>query len=388
MPSNRVICVVQARMGSTRLPGKVLSELGGQPMLGVMLDRLADVNAEIVVATSDLPVDDAIEELVRRRKIAVVRGSHADVLARYTTALSRHPADHVIRLTADCPLIDAGVVNDVLALHLATGADYTSNTHPRTYPQGLDTEVIREESLQLAHRNASLHFEREHVTPFLYRHPERFNLVNQRLREDYSSHHWTVDTPEDLEFVRQLFHKARQRSDMVERDKPSLWYDIVVDSSPRHGPNNLWLSSIGRRERNHFLQLRSDPLNMQFSPTQHLPQSERSPAWYDANTNNPVVQMLGAVRNDQYIGFAIIEAKDVVGQVELIIDPLLSRSGVARQMLQLLIDRQATEYQYDVLSAYVHNDDQELQAAFNSVGFVSGFSRPPFVRWNWNNPSR
>jgi spore coat polysaccharide biosynthesis protein SpsF len=130
-----VVCVVQARTGSTRLPGKVLQDLGGRTMLRFMLDRLVGLDGvEVVVATSTLGRDDAVAEIAASAKCRTVRGPERDVLGRFAIALDESPAEHVVRLTADCPLMDAGLVRAVLDVHLASDADYTSNVFPRTFP--------------------------------------------------------------------------------------------------------------------------------------------------------------------------------------------------------------------------------------------------------------
>src|SRR5205823_13375067 len=173
--------VVQARMGSTRLPGKVLADLGGRPMLQFMLERLRRLPvSELVVATSTEPGDDAVAALGATLGVRVVRGPEHDVLARFEQALEAHPAEHVVRLTGDCPLADPEVIVATLELHHERHADYTSNVIPRTFPKGLDVEVARAEALRVAAAEAEDPAEREHVMPFLYRHPERFRLATLR----------------------------------------------------------------------------------------------------------------------------------------------------------------------------------------------------------------
>jgi spore coat polysaccharide biosynthesis protein SpsF len=197
------LCVVQARMGSTRLPGKVLQPIGDRPMLRFMLDRLSGLAVDrLVVATSDLDRDDPIAELCRDAAVEVVRGSESDVLSRFVAALDAFPADHVIRLTADCPLSDPRLVESVLATHLERDADYTSNVLPRSFPKGLDVEVVRASVLRTAAAEALAGDEREHVTPFVYRRPERFRLTNHIGDRSLGRERWTVDTAADLESVR------------------------------------------------------------------------------------------------------------------------------------------------------------------------------------------
>jgi spore coat polysaccharide biosynthesis protein SpsF len=200
-----VTVIVQARTGSTRLPGKVLADLGGQPLLGFMLDRLAGLAVDhLVVATSTLPADDAVVDVARAAGVAVIRGSERDVLGRFTSVLEAFPCDDVVRLTADCPLADPLLVTQALELHHRSGADYSSNTLVRTFPDGLDVEVVTASALREAADDASDPAEREHVTPFVYRRPERYRLTTMRGPEQLGGERWTIDTFADLERVRQI----------------------------------------------------------------------------------------------------------------------------------------------------------------------------------------
>jgi spore coat polysaccharide biosynthesis protein SpsF (cytidylyltransferase family) len=192
-------------MGSTRLPGKVLADLGGMPTLAFMLARLASVDVDrLVVATSDRPADDAIVGVAEAVGIGVVRGPEADVLARYAAVLDAYPADTVVRLTADCPLCDPALVSEVLGRHRAEGADYTSNILRRTFPDGLDVEVVAASALREADNEATDVYEREHVTPFIYRRPARYHLVNVESGDDLGAERWTLDTEQDLERLRDI----------------------------------------------------------------------------------------------------------------------------------------------------------------------------------------
>ncbi|MFW6175182.1 MAG: cytidylyltransferase domain-containing protein [Acidobacteriota bacterium] len=204
------VAIVQARMGSTRLPGKVLAEIEGRPMLSRVLGRLGRARTldAVVVATSTEPGDDPVAELGRELRVPVFRGSEEDVLDRYAGAARQLAADAVVRVTADCPLIDPQVVDRVVQRFRESGADYASNTLKRTYPQGLDVEVFRREALEQAAREAREPWERAHVTPYLYHHPERFALVSVTHDRDLSRHRWTVDTREDLKLVRALYRRA------------------------------------------------------------------------------------------------------------------------------------------------------------------------------------
>lgn len=206
-----VVAVIQARMGSTRLPGKVMMEICGRPVLWHVVQRAkaAGLLAQVVIATTTLPQDDVLADLAGEIGVPCYRGPVDDVLYRYYGAAVEYGANAVVRITSDCPLLDPAVVDKVLSTHLAAGAevDYTSNTMERTFPRGLDTEVITVPALARAHREAARDYEREHVTPYIYQHPERFRLQNVeaagRLRRP--DLRLTVDTAEDLQLIREIY---------------------------------------------------------------------------------------------------------------------------------------------------------------------------------------
>ena len=204
----KIIAIVQARMGSTRLPGKVLRELAGKPMIARVLERVrrAESVDEIIVATSDLPGDDPLAEWLAASQHACFRGSERDVLARFSGAAAQTGADAIVRITADCPLIDPGVIDAVVAAFRADQFDYASNVLPRrTFPRGLDTEIFTRTALEIAAREATDASDREHVTPFIYQHPERFLLQGIETDADFSEHRWTVDTPKDFELIEKIY---------------------------------------------------------------------------------------------------------------------------------------------------------------------------------------
>jgi spore coat polysaccharide biosynthesis protein SpsF len=216
------VLVIQARMGSTRLPGKVLMDIGGRSVLDLVVTRLrrADIDT-IVVATSNAEPDDAIARACDHLDVACVRGAEDDVLYRFTTAVDQFPADDVVRITADCPLIDPKVVDDALRLHRLEGADYTSNTLVRTYPDGLDVEVVRRSVLDIASSEANRIEEREHVTPFVYRQPHRFavrQLTGGQPR--LGRERWTLDTVDDLARVREI-------ANMLPSPVEASWIEIL-----------------------------------------------------------------------------------------------------------------------------------------------------------------
>lgn len=204
----KTVIIVQARMTSTRLPGKVLKPVLGTPLLAYQIDRLRRVRQadEVVIATTANHTDEPIVALCERMAVPYVRGSETDVLARYHVAAQEHRAAHVVRVTSDCPLIDPAVIDQVIAYyHQEPGRfDYVSNVLPRSFPRGMDTEVFSFAALDEAHNEAVAEPDREHVTPFINRNPARYRLGNLAYSTDASRHRWTVDTDEDLALITRI----------------------------------------------------------------------------------------------------------------------------------------------------------------------------------------
>lgn len=201
--------ILQARMGSTRLPGKMLLPIfDNKGALELMLERVAAAKSidRVVVATTTLAEDDPLVALCEKLGIASFRGDSVNVLDRYYQCARTLARDDVlVRLTGDCPLHDPVVIDRVVAFFHGGQYDYAANTHPPTYPDGLDAEVFSFRALERAWHEATLLSEREHVTYYLYTHPEFFRLGNLALEEDLSAHRWTLDEPADLEFIRQVY---------------------------------------------------------------------------------------------------------------------------------------------------------------------------------------
>ena len=216
----RVVAIVQARVGSTRLPGKVLKDLEGETVLSRVVGRLRRASQihELLVATTDLPEDDAIVAECRKCSVQVSRGDRDDVLDRYYRAAQLAKAEVVVRITSDCPLIDPEITDKTIAAFLKSQPDYASNALERTYPRGLDTEAMSFKTLSRAWQEARQPYEREHVTPYIYEHPAEFAVLRVTGDEDYSAHRWTLDTPEDLQFVRSMYAKLKEKPDFSWRD--------------------------------------------------------------------------------------------------------------------------------------------------------------------------
>jgi len=196
-------------MGSSRLPSKVLMDLAGEPMLVRVVNRvrLARLLDKVIVATTTNPKDVVIWNLCNKRGFLCTKGSEEDVLDRYYQTAVAYHADNVVRITSDAPFIEPAVIDKVVAEFYASRVDYASNFIVRTYPLGLECEVMRLSALKKVWREDTQW--REHVTPYIYKHPELFslkNVVNGDVGVDYSGMRWTVDTAEDLDFVRKVYN--------------------------------------------------------------------------------------------------------------------------------------------------------------------------------------
>ncbi|MGJ9458020.1 cytidylyltransferase domain-containing protein [Oceanobacillus sp. CF4.6] len=204
----KVVAIIQARMGSTRLPGKILKQVLGKPLLEFQLERVSRSNYidEILVATTDQHQDNAIVSLCQMMKITHYRGPEADVLKRYYKAASHIKADIVVRLTSDCPLIDPVQIDKVIQSYFLHQhpLQYVSNTLKRTLPRGMDTEVFSFQALKEASEKAESKADREHVTRYMINNPQDFNLTNVSNSKNYSHHRWTVDTLEDFTLINKI----------------------------------------------------------------------------------------------------------------------------------------------------------------------------------------
>lgn len=218
--------IIQARMDSSRLPGKVLIDIAGEPMLVRVVERVRKAHHlhQVVVATTTDPSDDAVEDLCVQRGYPCYRGSMHDVLDRYYQAAKQFAAQVIVRITADCPVIDPQLIDQAVEARERTGADFVANRLPppwrRTYPIGLDIEVCTFAALARAWEQADQLIHREHVMPYLYEQEGRFHVHILNHEPDYGYLRWTVDTPEDLELIRCIYAYFDGRDDFS-------WLDVL-----------------------------------------------------------------------------------------------------------------------------------------------------------------
>lgn len=227
----RTVALVQARMASTRLPGKVLADIAGEPMLVRVVQRVRRARSvdEVVVATTDQPEDEAVVELCRRHGVECYRGQALDVLDRYVQAARAYQAELIVRVTGDCPLIDPSLIDRTVQAMLDAGARFAANRLPwdRSFPIGLDVEVCTIEALEAAGREADTPEQREHVMPWLYDGRSADEVVLVRHQADLSGLRWAVDEPADLDLVRKIYAAFDGRDDFT-------WQEVLelIEADP------------------------------------------------------------------------------------------------------------------------------------------------------------
>ena len=244
----KIDCIIQARMGSTRLPGKVMMKVDEtNTILSHLINQLKNSKKidRIIIATTDLQEDDIIVNHTKILKTNLFRGNSTDVLDRYYQCAKKFSSEIIVRVTADNPWIDPNIVDDVINQFLKNSFDYITNANPRTYPYGTEVEVFSFQALEEASNNAEKPSEREHVTPYFHNNKEKFKISNIKLTENLSYLRWTVDKESDLKFVRKIASRIKKR--------PILMTDIIklISQEPTitsinntNVPNKEYLNSL------------------------------------------------------------------------------------------------------------------------------------------------
>ena len=374
----KAVAIVQARMTSTRLPGKVMADLGGQPLLEHMLTRVrraSRLNA-VVVATTTNGTDDPVVRLCEAVGIAVFRGSESDVLGRFAAAAAQAGADMVVRLTADCPMIDPALIDEALAIFAGGAYDYFSNAIRRTYPDGLDLEVFTRAALDEANARAKEPFQREHVTPYMRAGaytdvPTGEFRVGQLLAPaDFGHLRWTVDTPDDLARVRRLVQGLPDGYGWLDAialltRRPELFDDRVpelpmVRLRPA-GPADaaLLFDWVNRPEK------RATALNT----TEPVPRATHD-AWFAAKLASPDAGIWIAVDESGVpLGQARLERREGALEVDIYVEQATRGRGSGLAMLDALRREAARRWPGVPLLARVKPDNWPSRRLFVKAGY-------------------
>jgi len=224
-----ILAILQARLSSSRLPGKVLKPILGKPMLLHQIERLGNSKMidKLIVATSIDGSDDDIEQMCLDNKIEVFRGDLNNVLDRYYQCTKQYNPDYIVRLTGDCPLADWQVVDQVIQNHLSGDFDYTNNCIAPAFPDGLDVEVMTMSALAESKQSATLPSEMEHVSQYINKNPNKFKIGSSHYKEDLLHLRWTVDEPEDFDFVEKVYHH-------LYKDHPNFLMQDILKLLEKH----------------------------------------------------------------------------------------------------------------------------------------------------------
>ena len=392
------LAIVQARMTSSRLPGKVLSDICGKPSLQRMLERINMASSidKVVVATTINASDDLIVELCEKLKVDIFRGDEDDVLGRFCGAAEVAEAEIVIRLTADCPMIDPDVIDEVVSAFSIYNHDYLSNTIDRTYPDGLDIEVMSIDALREAHKKAVAPFLREHVTPYISgRRPDLgagdFRVGQIRFVADFSHIRWTLDTKEDLQRIRSLVSKLPEdyrwlQALSIATREPDLLGNMIDGQTTEILSLRLAVASD--------VKLLFEWVNTPSS----LKNKEKSSApiewsahqnWFNKRLNNPNVRIWIVEQNKQAIGQVRVEYDNNKLLIDVFIDSLFRGNDYGLTALKLLIKQCQVTYPGVPLHAIIKNENYPSLNLFRRANFqeVSNDGHGQMSYFIYTNPN-
>lgn len=246
-------CIIQARMGLSRLPGKVFMNLEGtKTVLAYTVEQLTYCKHvdKIVIATTKLKEDDKVVDFAKKSGIGCFRGNSTNVLDRYYNCAKKFHFSIIVRITADCPLIDPQIVDMAIEKFQKNSYDYVTNCLKRTYPYGTEVEVFSFWALEEAWKNAVLPSEKEHVTPYFRKHPERFRIYNIEYNEDISNYRWTVDRENDLLLVKKVVTKIKERPILMEHIISLVMREpTLLQINNNNIPNEGYLKSLKEDEK-------------------------------------------------------------------------------------------------------------------------------------------
>jgi len=393
------LAIVQARMTSSRLPGKVLSDICGKPSLQRMLERINMASSidKVVVATTINASDNLIVELCEKLKVDIFRGDEDDVLGRFCGAAEVAEAEIVIRLTADCPMIDPDVIDEVVTAFSINNHDYLSNTIERTYPDGLDVEVMSINTLREAHKKAVAPFLREHVTPYISgKRPDLgagdFRIDQIRFAADFSHIRWTLDTKEDLQRIRSLVSKLPEdyrwlQALSIATQEPDLLGNMIDGQATEVLSLRLAVASDVRL----LFEWVNTPSSLKNKEKSSAPiEWSAHQNWFNKRLNNPNVRIWIVERNKQAIGQVRVEYDNNKLLIDIFIDSLFKGNDYGLKALKLLIKQCQATYPGVPLHAIIKNENYPSlnlfrRADFQEVGSDGHGHMSYFIYTNSNN---
>jgi spore coat polysaccharide biosynthesis protein SpsF len=372
------VAIIQARMTSTRLPGKVLMDICGKSSLQRMLERVRNAKQldQVVVATTINASDDPIVELCDKLGCKVFRGDEFDVLGRVLRAAEVENSKVVVRLTADCPMIDPNVIDEIVSAFSIKKYDYLSNTIERTYPDGLDVEVMSINTLREAHRKAVVPFLREHVTPYISgKRPDLgagdFRIDQIRFSADFSHIRWTLDTKEDLQRIRSLVSKLPEnyrwlQALSIATREPDLLGNMINGQAAEVLSLRLAVVSDVKL----LFEWVNTPSSLKNKEKSSMPiEWSIHQNWFNKRLDNPNVKIWIAERDKQAIGQVRVEYSNNKLLIDIFVDSLFRGYDYGLKILKILIEQCQVIYPDVPLHAIIKNENYSSLNLFRRANF-------------------
>ena len=369
----RIIAIVQARMTSSRFPGKVMVDLLGKPVLKRVIERLklSSKLDDIVVSTSTYQTDDIIEDFCNREHINFFRGSETDVLSRFYFTAKKFKADSIVRITADCPLLDPKIMDDIIEKFVSTECDYISNSIKRSFPDGLDVEVMKFSALEHAKKLAVSNFDKEHVTPYIRKNNLFFKIEQHVYEKDFSDYRWTLDTKQDLEIISSILSAMNEDFSWLDALEYVNKYPHLKGVLPSDRiTEKLRLRRYKKEDIGLLFEWVNNPssLNNKLNTKSQISFEEHK-KWFDATLKNERIIIWILEIDSQPVGQ--VRVFDKIGKlmVDIYLEINFRRKGISKKAIELIIEHVKIIFPGEPIFASVKSNNLSSLKLFESCNF-------------------